>query len=64
MNNNKVSSKIINDAGEWFELLENDQYKIHDVTFFNEDTLQVFYSQNKNQFEGGLVAFLFILAGS
>ena len=54
MNNNKVSYKIINDAGEWFKLLENDQYKIHDVKFFNEDTLQVFYSHNKDQFEGGV----------
>jgi hypothetical protein len=54
MNNNKVSYKIINDAGEWFKLLENDQYKIHDVKFFNEDTIQVFYSHNKDQFEGGV----------
>ena len=36
------------------KLLENDQYKIHDVKFFNEDTLQVFYSHNKDQFEGGV----------
>ena len=54
MNNNKVSYKIINDAGEWFKLLENDQYKIHDVKFFNQDTIQVFYSNNKDQFEGGI----------
>ena len=54
MNNNKVSYKIINDAGEWFKLLENDQYKIHDVKFFNQDTIQVFYSHNKDQFEGGI----------
>ena len=42
MNNNKVSYKIINDAGEWFKLLENDQYKIHELKFFNQDTIQVF----------------------
>ena len=39
MNNNKVSFKIINDVGEWHKLLENDQYKIHDVKFFDEETL-------------------------
>ena len=35
MNNSKVSYKIINDTEEWFKLLENDQYKIYDVQFFN-----------------------------
>ena len=25
INNNKVSKKIINDAGEWYRLLDNDQ---------------------------------------
>ena len=54
MNNNKVSYKIINDAGEWYRLLDNDQYKIHDVKFFSEETIQVFYSHNKDQFEGGV----------
>lgn len=54
MNNNKVSYKIISDVGEWYKLLENDQYKIHDVKFFDEETLQVFYSQNIDQFEGGV----------
>ena len=39
MSNNKVSYKIINDTGEWFKLLKNDQYKIQYVKFFNEDTL-------------------------
>ena len=54
MINNKVSLKIINDAWERFRLLENDRYKIHYVKFCNEETIQVFYSHNKDQFEGGI----------
>ena len=54
MNNNKVLYKIRNDAGELFKLLENNQYKIHDVKFFNQETEHVFYSHNKDQFEGGI----------
>ena len=35
-------------------LLENDQYKILDVKFFSEETIQVFYSHNKDQFDEGV----------
>ena len=49
-----MSHKILNDAGEWFKLLDNDHYKIHSVNFSNQDTIQVFYSHNKDQFEGGI----------
>ena len=62
MNNNIVSHKIKNDAGEWFKLLVNDQYIIHDVKFFNQDTIQVLYSHNKDQFEGGIKTNLAVAA--
>ena len=56
MNSNKVSYKVINNAYEWYQLLENQQYVIHDVQFFGEDctNLQVWISENKEYFEGSL----------
>ena len=54
MNSNKVSYKIIRNAFEWFQLIENEQYVVHEATFYDENcqTLQVWYSHNKEHFEG------------
>ena len=53
MNCNKVQYKLISDTNEWFKMLNNDQFKIHSVDFSHDNILQVFYSIDKDQFEGG-----------
>ena len=64
MNNNKVKYKIISDANEWYQLLENEQYKIHNVQFFdeNDEYIQVFYSNNAEYFDSGVKTNVVIAA--
>ena len=49
MNCNKTQMKIIYDVAEWYKMLEDKQYTIHDVCFFDDktDCLQVFYSKDE-----------------
>lgn len=52
LNSNKVSYKVISNPAEWFQMLRNDQYVIHNVDFINENLIQVFYSANESMHEG------------
>lgn len=56
MNCNKTQMRIIYDVYEWNKLLENKQYVIQNVCFFEEDSkcIQVFYSYADRFYTGGL----------
>jgi hypothetical protein len=54
LNTNKVMFKIITDPTEWFQLLQNDRYIIHDVNLSNNNFIQVQYSEAKQMHFGGL----------
>ena len=43
---NKIQIKIIKKKSDWFDLIFDTRYLIHDVNFFNDSILQVFYSEN------------------
>ena len=53
MNTNKVQYKTINEPHEWFSLITNDQYIVHNVDFSNQKVLQVYYSYNNEIYEVG-----------
>lgn len=46
--------KIITEPSEWFNILQNDQFIIHDVNFTTENFIQVQYSERKAFHFGGL----------
>ena len=46
MKTNRVSYKIISEPAEWFDMLNDDQYVIHNVDFVRENLIQVFYSKH------------------
>lgn len=54
LNTNKTMFKIITDPSEWFQMLQNDQFVIHDVNMDNPDFIQVQYSEQKELHFGGL----------
>jgi hypothetical protein len=51
MNTNKVIYKIIADPKEWFKMLTNKQFIIHNVDFTHKDYLQVYYSHQQNMLD-------------
>ncbi|CAF1037458.1 unnamed protein product [Brachionus calyciflorus] len=46
MNTNKTQYKVISDPLEWFEMVSDDQYIIHNADFSHPNYVQVFYSTN------------------
>lgn len=54
MNTNKTQYKIISSALEWYEMITDDQYVIHDVDLSHPELIQVFYSLNENIHDGGI----------
>ena len=48
MNTNKTQYKVLTTEAEWFQMLSNDQFVIHDVDFINEQIIQVFFSINSS----------------
>ena len=52
MNTNKTQYKVISDPLEWFEMVSDDQYTIHNADFSHENYVQVFYSINVEMHEG------------
>lgn len=54
LNTNKIQFKIITEPDEWFQLLQNDRYIIHDVSLNNDNFIQVQYSEQKQLHFGGL----------
>ena len=51
MNPNKTQTKFISNEHEWFEMISNDEYIIHDLIFVSESRIQVSYSINSNLFD-------------
>lgn len=47
--NDRLTCKIINKPSEWFELVSNDQFKIHSVDFTCDNVVQVFVSNTHNE---------------
>jgi hypothetical protein len=64
MNTNKMQVKFISKINEWFELITDDKYEIHDIDFTSENTLTVFYkiqeefNQGSNQVNVVIAAFV------
>ena len=54
MNTNKMQYKILREYKNWLLLLNDETIKIHDVSFINEKTMFVYYSELKAFHEGGL----------
>lgn len=54
LNTNKIMYKIITEPKDWFELLSNDQFIIHDFNIDNDHFIQVQYSERKEYHFGGL----------
>ncbi|CAF1071406.1 unnamed protein product [Brachionus calyciflorus] len=52
MNTNKTQYKVISNPLEWFEMVSDDQYTIHNADFSHENYVQVFYSTNVEMHEG------------
>jgi hypothetical protein len=51
MDTNKVMYKIIADPKEWYKMISDKQYVIHQVDFTHQKYLQVFYSINSEMFD-------------
>ncbi|CAF1035618.1 unnamed protein product [Brachionus calyciflorus] len=54
MNTNKTQYSLISHPDEWFEMISNDQYIIHDVDFSHSNFIQVFYSIDDDMHDGGI----------
>ncbi|CAF1156945.1 unnamed protein product, partial [Brachionus calyciflorus] len=52
MNTNKTQYKVISDPLEWFEMVSDDQFTIHNADFSHENYVQVFYSTNEDMHAG------------
>jgi hypothetical protein len=50
MRPNKTQVKFITDRNEWFDMISDDQYIIHDIIFVSEKKMQVSYSIADNLF--------------
>ncbi|CAF1070576.1 unnamed protein product [Brachionus calyciflorus] len=44
MNTNKTQYKVISNPLEWFKMVSDDQFTIHNADFSHENYVQVFYS--------------------
>ena len=53
MNTNKSKIKIINNIKEWYDLIANEQYIVHDIHQTTSNILQVVYSEVKQLHLGG-----------
>lgn len=62
LNSDRKSFKIITNQAEWFNMISNDQYIIHDVNAKNPDFIQVQYSERKEFNFGGLTTNVVIAA--
>ncbi|CAF0958294.1 unnamed protein product [Brachionus calyciflorus] len=54
MNTNITQYKVISDPLEWFEIVSDDQFNIHNADFSHENYVQVFYSTNVEMHSGSL----------
>lgn len=54
MNTNKVQYKIIADEKEWFDMISDNQFVVHQVDMTHNNYLQVFYSNVKEIYENDL----------
>lgn len=52
MNTNKTQYKIISNPAEWFEMISDEQYIIHNADLSHENYIQVFYSTEVTMHEG------------
>jgi hypothetical protein len=52
MNSNKMQVKFISKINEWYELITDDKYEIHDIDFTSEETVTVFYKIKEDFNEG------------
>ena len=52
MNSNKVQYKVIKEPHEWFLFISDDQKIIHNVDFTHKEYLQVYFSYEKELYEG------------
>ena len=48
MKTDKMQVKFINNLKDWYELISNDEYVVHDVDFSIDDILVVYYKRNIN----------------
>lgn len=53
MQTNKTQVKYIRNISEWYTLLCEDRYIIHDIDFSINDVLIVYYSNHDTSFNGG-----------
>lgn len=52
MKTNKTQVKFINNKREWYEMLHNKEYDIHDINMDIPNTLTVYYSINTKCYDG------------
>ena len=53
MNTNKSQIKFITNKHDWYDLLTNDRYILHNVDFINDKIIQAYYSYNEDMHFGG-----------
>ena len=53
LDNRKVQYKIFRDPADWFQMLTDNKFEIHNVDLVNENVLQVFYSIKEQHHEMG-----------
>lgn len=53
MKTNRVQNKFITNVSEWYDMLTDDQYVIHDINFTNHEVIHVKYTINDDMHQGG-----------
>jgi hypothetical protein len=51
MQSNKKQFKLIRKTSDWFSLISDDRYVVHDVDFTHKNYLQVYFSEKNDYFE-------------
>jgi hypothetical protein len=51
MSSNKTQYKLIKSSAEWFSLISDDRYIVHNVDFSHKDYLQVYFTEENDHFE-------------
>jgi hypothetical protein len=51
MASNKIQFKLIKETFEWFDLISDDRYIVHDVDFTHNNFLQVYFSEANDYYE-------------
>ena len=51
MQSNKKQYKLIRKTSDWFSLISDDRYVVHDVDFTHKNYLQVYFSEKNDYFE-------------